>query len=124
MAILQSSERTSEFLILVWYSNQAGDLLHNPNGVGSEHITKIISGSTKITFDDDRTPVELQAGEEIVLPVRIGYSFQTLEAPLEIHCFYPLGEAADEVVPLELPRTTPRIWETHHIPFEKDWRNL
>lgn len=124
MSVLQSSQRTDQHLVLFWYSNQVGDIVHNQNGVGSEHTTKIISGRTKITFDDDRPEQELIAGEEIVLPIRVGYTFKVLEAPGEIHCFYPLGEPANEVVPLELDRATPRIWETHAVPKVEDWDNL
>ena len=121
MTVLQSSEENETHFILFWYSNKVDDTVENPNGVGSEHVTKIITGDARVDFDNGQESQILTAGNEITLPTKVGYTFEVLANPTEIQCFYPHGEAADEVKTLATPRNAPRIWENQSETKPEDW---
>ena len=57
-----------------------------------------------------RPSVDLRAGESIELPVDVPYRFTISEVPLEIQCFYPQGEPAEEVKHLRKDRDRPTVW--------------
>lgn len=93
---VQNDESDPDFVILSWIGQEGDPPLENPPGVGNMHTTRIDAGRVRFTYyDDPDNPIELDAGEEIVLDVRRGYRVDVVgRGEHRGRCFYPRANAA------------------------------
>lgn len=89
MTISLRDLETQDHVVLVWTSDERGDVLPNPKGVKVEHLTRVEVGSVEIKVRGQNDLIRLTAGQEIRLPVDTPYVFRTLERTTEVRCFYP-----------------------------------
>lgn len=106
----RSDETDRDFVVIVWEGTEGDPPVENGAGVKHSHTTRVVSGRIRLTYDDDpRNPVELGAGEEIVIEVNRPYVVEAIgRGDHEVHCFYPRANpaAVSEIQHLRRPTRT------------------
>lgn len=92
----RSDETDPDFVVIVWEGAEGAPPTENGAGISHPHTTRVISGRIRLTYEDDpRNPIELGAGEEIVIAINRPYVVEAIgRGRHEVRCFYPRANAS------------------------------
>ena len=100
MTVFLTTAETDNEVILQWHATDVGDVVSNPNGIGSLHPTLLAQGEANVQVSGQAAEV-FTAPHIIILPITVPYSFTMIVAPVTVYCMYnKCSGSADEITHL------------------------